>query len=99
MAYEMLVGLNVTDDVQYQEYRRAMTPILESYGGNFGYDFKIAVVLISQTDEPINRVFTIRFPNEEKKDRFFSDPAYTEVKSEYFQRAVESTNIIAAYEI
>lgn len=99
MAYEMLVGLNVIDDSQYQEYRRAMMPILKSYGGSFGYDFKISEVLLSQTEAPINRVFTIRFPDEDRKDGFFSDTAYAQVKNQYFQGAVESTSIIAAYKI
>ncbi|MGJ3251680.1 MAG: DUF1330 domain-containing protein [Elainellaceae cyanobacterium] len=99
MAYEMLVGLNVTDDTQYQKYREAMMPILESYGGRFEYDFKISEVLLSPTDEPINRIFTIRFANEDNKDRFFFDPTYVQVRDKYFLGAVESTTIIAAYEI
>jgi len=99
VAYEMLVGLNVVDDIQYREYRRAMIPILESYGGSFGYDFMVSEVLISQSYEPINRVFTIRFPDEGTKDRFFSDSAYAEVKEKYFGEAVESTTIIATYGI
>lgn len=28
MTYEMLFGLNVLDDVRYQEYRKVMKPIL-----------------------------------------------------------------------
>ena len=47
MALEMLVGLYVVDDEGYQSYRTEMTPILESYGGGFGYDFKITEVLKS----------------------------------------------------
>ena len=42
MAVEMLVGLNVIDDEAYQLYRDEMIPILLSYGGGFGYDFKIS---------------------------------------------------------
>ncbi|EAR61344.1 hypothetical protein MED92_11474 [Oceanospirillum sp. MED92] len=43
--YEMLVGLEVTDDQIYQSYREAMRPILEFYGGEFGYDFRVSEVL------------------------------------------------------
>lgn len=98
MPIEMLVGLNVIDDARYQEYRRSMAPILESYGGGFGYDFRISEVLRSQTDDPINRVFTIRFPDQERKRRFFSDAAYAEVKAAHFDGSVGHTTIIATYE-
>jgi len=45
MPYEILVGLNVTDDELYQKYRDEMTPILKTYGGGFRYDFTIEKVL------------------------------------------------------
>ena len=99
MPHENLVGLHVVDDARYQQYRRAMTPILESYGGGFGYDFKVSEVLISQTDSPINRVFTIRFPDRDQGERFFSDPEYVKVKKKYFDGAVEATTILARYDL
>lgn len=98
MSFEMLVALEVTDDRQYWEYRRVMAPILASFGGGFGYDFKVSETLISQTDHPINRVFTIFFPDEDTKERFFSDPAYAEAKAAHFDGAVGHTTIVASYE-
>ncbi|PCK07539.1 MAG: DUF1330 domain-containing protein [Alteromonadaceae bacterium] len=98
MSYEMVVGLNVLDDQLYQEYRSAMKPILASYGGGFGYDFKVSEVLASETSNDINRVFTISFPSNTKTDQFFSDPEYIKVKSRYFEISVESTTIISSYE-
>ncbi|MCG8463208.1 MAG: hypothetical protein MI919_43565, partial [Holophagales bacterium] len=80
------------------DYRRAMIPILESYAGGFGYGFRVSEVLISRTDRPINRVFTIYFPNEEGKERFFADPTYAEVKAAHFDGAVAHTTILASYE-
>ncbi len=71
MSYEILVGLNVLDDQMYQEYRGAMRPILSSYGGGFGYDFKVSEVLLSETSSEINRVFTINFPNSGIMEEFF----------------------------
>lgn len=97
MAYEMLVGLQVTDEARYREYRRSMTPILELHGGSFEYDFRVSEVLISRADEKLNRVFTIRFPDEDRKERFFSDARYREVRDRLFQGAVRSTTILAAY--
>ena len=54
MAIETLVGLYVTDDDSYQKYHEGMFPILQSYGGGFGYDFKVSEVLKTEVDSPIN---------------------------------------------
>ena len=97
MVYEMLVGLHVTNDEVYQDYREEMTPILLEFGGGFGYDFKISEVLKSQTDKEINRVFTIYFPDKEAMQQFFSAESYRTVKAEFFASSVASTTVIAEY--
>jgi len=94
----MLVGLHVTDPDRYRRYREGMTPILHRYGGHFGYDFVVAEVLQSETPEPINRVFTIVFADPAQGDRFFADPAYLAVRTEWFAPAVESITPIADFE-
>jgi len=38
MSFEMMVGLNVTDEACYAKYREEITPILESFGGGFRYE-------------------------------------------------------------
>lgn len=98
MAYEMLVGLDVLDDCLYQEYRKEMKPILATYGGGFGYDFKVAEMLKSEVDTEINRVFTIFFKDSDAMDDFFSDPDYLKVKQQYFDASVGSMTIISSYE-
>ena len=75
-----------------------MIPILDTLGGSFGYDFKIAEVLKSKADNVINRVFSIDFPSKEAMGNFFSDPAYLAVKAEYFNRSVISTTMISLHE-
>ena len=97
MAWEMLVGLNVTDDFQYQEYRKSMIPILQAYGGGFGYDFKVSEVLLTQTDSKINRVFTIYFPDKERMEQFFANADYLKIKKSYFENSVSDTTIISTY--
>ena len=94
---EMLVGLNVIHDERYAEYRRRMTPLLESRGGSFGYDFRVSEVLITATPELINRVFTIRFQSEEEIELFFSNPEYLAIKEEFFEGAVLNTTVISTY--
>lgn len=98
MAVEMLVGVNVVDDVEYQSYRDAMRPILESDGGGFGYDFRISEVLESATSKPINRVFTIHFSDEASMSSFFSNDEYLAIKTRHFENSVTDTTIIATYE-
>ena len=61
--FERVMGLNVVDEVIYTKYRESMTPILNSYNADFGYDFIVSNVLKSKTSERINRVFTISFPS------------------------------------
>jgi len=98
MAIEMLVGLHVVDEDAYQSYRDEMTTILNRYGGEFGYDFKISEVLKSLSPAPINRVFTISFPNKDKLNAFFSYDGYLKIKQRHFNQAVTDTTIIATYD-
>lgn len=98
MSYENLVGLNVIDEQGYQQYRAAMMPILKSFGGYFGYDFMVSEVLLSQTTNDINRVFTIGFPDKNAMEKFFSDPEYLEVKKRHFENSVATTTRISGYD-
>jgi len=95
--FEVLVGLDVSDDDAYADYRSAMKPILDSFGGGFGYDFRVAEVLRSESDVDINRVFTIRFPDAAAMGAFFRDEAYLAAKRRFFEPSVRGTEIIAQY--
>lgn len=97
MPYEILVGLNVTDDELYQKYRNEMTPILKTYGGGFRYDFLIDKVLITDSESIINRVFAIYFESEEAKNEFFLNDKYLQIKERYFTPSVSATTTIAGY--
>lgn len=92
---EILVALNVINNELYNLYRKEMTPLLKSYGGEFSYDFQIASVLKSKTDAPINRVFTIYFTDVESRDAFFSNEKYLKIKKKYFEASVSDTTIIS----
>ncbi len=98
MSFEILMGLEVTDDPQYDNYRAAMKPILKSYGGHFGYDFRVSEVLISEQNPDINRVFTISFPDKQKMKDFFSDPLYLQAREKFFVNCVASVTMISSYE-
>lgn len=98
MSFERIMGLEVIDNEAYQKYRENMIPILHSFGGRFGFDFKVSEVLKSKTDEGINRVFTIDFPSKEIMDQFFNDPTYLVVKNKYFKNSVKSVTTISMHE-
>ena len=98
MTYTRVMGICVTNEEEYSNYRKGMLPILQSYGGSFGYDFKVSEVLKSKTDEPINRVFTIEFPNEEVMEKFFSDPNYLVVKKAHLDISISSRTVIGMFE-
>ena len=98
MSYQILVGLNVTDAEGYQQYRDAMAPLLEQYGGGFRYDFWTSEVLKAETEDAINRVFVIYFKDRESKQAFFSDPDYQPIRNRYYESSVKATTIIAEYE-
>jgi len=98
MKYERVMGLCIDNDEEYQRYREGMMPILSSFGGSFGFDFKVSEVLMSKTDDKINRVFTIEFPSKEVMENFFSDPEYLAVKKRHFSNSVLSTTTISMHE-
>ena len=98
MSYETMVGLTVTDDASYQQYRDAMAPLLAAHGGGFRYDFTIAEVLKSASDHPINRVFAIYFGDRAQMEAFFAHPEYQSVKARFLERAVTGVTIFGAYD-
>ncbi|MFT5706360.1 MAG: hypothetical protein ACI9ES_000639 [Oceanospirillaceae bacterium] len=98
MAFEILLAMEILDEHSYSLYRKAMTPILHSYQGKFGYDFKVSQVLICEENPAINRVFTLTFSNQQQKEKLFSDPEYLAIKEKYFVGAVGKISRIASYE-
>lgn len=98
MSIERIMGLHVIDDEEYQRYREAMEPILNSIGGSFGFDFIIAEVLKSKTNDHINRVFTIEFPSEKEMENFFSRPDYLDIQNRHLKNSIKSKTVISMHE-
>jgi uncharacterized protein (DUF1330 family) len=97
MPFEMTVGLLVTDQERYVQYRAEMTPLLEAAGGRFRYDFDVARTLKSEASHDINRVFVIQFPDQASRDRFFADPRYLDIRARLFDTSVAGMTRIAVY--
>lgn len=98
MAYEILVGLEVSDMEAYAKYREAMAPYLAKYGGKFMSDFMVSETLKPSDKQNINRVFTISFPDKQAEDDFFADPEYKIVKKKYFEPSVKVSYWLAKFE-
>ncbi|MEO6594970.1 MAG: DUF1330 domain-containing protein [Planctomycetota bacterium] len=98
MTHELMVGLTVTDNDTYAQYRAAMTPLLAAHGGGFRYDFTVAKVLKSASAHPINRVFAIYFADEARMQAFFAHPDYLAIKAKSFERSVAGTTVFGAYD-
>lgn len=88
-----LFGLEVTDDAGYARYREAMAPILARYGGTFGCDFVVGRVLLGPNPR-INRVFTLVFPDLERRERFFADDEYRAVRARWFAPSVGAVEVL-----
>jgi uncharacterized protein (DUF1330 family) len=94
--YEILVGLEVTDEAAYARYRAAMAPILLAHGGSFGVDVRVSDVLRPE-GTPFNRLFTIRFPSKERHQAFFANPDYLDVRRRFFEPSVGAVHRLGAY--
>ncbi len=94
---DRLVGVQIADEVLYQQYRQNMLPILERHGGRFILDVRVSDVLLSPASQPFNRLFTIRFPDESAMEAFFSCDDYQQVRQRFFEPAVAATAALARY--
>ena len=93
MPYQITVGLQITDDALYEEYRKAIAPLLKAHGGHFRYDFRIAEVLMNESNKPINRLFVLSFTSKDAKERFFSSSDYKDARENYFQKSVAPDSV------
>jgi uncharacterized protein (DUF1330 family) len=96
--YVLVYGAQVEDEAMYRRYREGMIPILQQHGGAFIYDFAVSRVLISETEQPINRVFAIRFARRAGADALFADPSYLAVRAAWFEPSVAAVTQIGTFE-
>ena len=90
MPFQMTVGLFVVDQERYAQYRAAIAPLLEAAGGGFRYDFDVARTLKSEVGREFNRVFVLEFPDRARKEQFFSDPQYREIRARHYPEAADA---------
>ena len=99
MPFEITVGLLVHHQETYSQYRAEIRPLLDAAGADFRYDFEIARTLKGESDHEINRLFVLRFPDRARKEQFFADPKYLEIRARLFKKAVAGATTIAEYPV
>ncbi|AWL12995.1 hypothetical protein HMF8227_02543 [Saliniradius amylolyticus] len=92
--YNMTVGLYIHNSIEYEKYRRKISPILREHDGNFKLDFWVIPL---REDKKINRLFIIQFPNKKMMKKFFSDERYLRAKAAHFETSVSETIIYQRY--
>lgn len=97
MGYDRWVAVQVGDEAGYAAYREGMMPILERFGGCFVVDVRVEEVLRAPENASFNRLFLIRFQNQESMEAFFSDETYMAVRHEHFVPSVERVVSLGAY--
>ena len=91
---ETLVAVKLRDEAGYAEYRARMTPLLEAHGGRFVLDVRVAEVLRAPDDADFDRLFSIRFPDEDAREAFFSNPEYVAIRKQHFEPSVSATTLL-----
>jgi uncharacterized protein (DUF1330 family) len=94
MSCEITIGLLVLDHAKYSQYRAEIAPLLEAAGARFRYDFEVAGTLRSEAEHEINRVFVLQFPDRARKEQFFSNPQYLEIRTRLFEPSVGGVTIL-----
>lgn len=97
MSFENVVAMHVTDHAEYERYRAAMRPLLETYGGGFRFDFEVTETFLGP-DHPVTRLFGIYIRDRAAREAFFADPAYLEIRRRHFDGAVDGFTVLAEYE-
>lgn len=95
MGCYFLVNIYVDDPAQrsvYDEYVRAVKPIVESYGGE--YLLRTEELWASDEDRKPDRLIVIRFPDRKHLDDCFASGAYRRI-ADLRLRSVRSRVLIA----
>ena len=78
MAAYVLVHVEVTDPVTYEDYRKMVVPSITQYGGRFLVRGPAPEVLEGTWDP--KRIVILEFPSVEQARAWWSSPEYTPAK-------------------
>jgi uncharacterized protein (DUF1330 family) len=75
----VIVDINVTDPVQYEQYRALAGPAVEAGGGRF--IVRGGATEILEGDRVPNRIVILEFPSMDVARAWYDSPQYTEAKA------------------
>lgn len=83
MPAYVIVDVNITDPMRYEDYKKLTPGIVGAYGGKFIVRGGTTEVL--EGDWKPGRVVVLEFPDMEKAKAWYHSPEYTEAKKIRFE--------------
>lgn len=83
MPAYVIVDVNITDPVRYEDYKKLTPGIVGAYGGKFIVRGGTTEVL--EGDWKPGRVVVLEFPDMEKAKAWYDSPEYTKAKKIRFE--------------
>jgi len=91
MTAYIIVDINVTDPVRYEEYKRLAAPTVELYGGK--YIARGGKTETLEGDWSPTRLVILEFDNTEQAKKWLNSPEYSEARALRHQTA-DSTMVV-----
>ena len=90
MAAYVIVDIEVTDPVEYEEYKRLAAPTVAAYGGRYVVRGGAAETL--EGDWVPHRLVVLEFESVEQARRWWNSPEYTVARA--IRQRTASTNMV-----
>ena len=98
MSKTVVLGLSVTNQEMYQEYREKLDPVLKEVGAKVILDVEVGNVRINPTETNFNRLIFIKFNNAESMKLLNEHPTYLSLKNSLFVPSVKQTVPLAKFD-
>jgi uncharacterized protein (DUF1330 family) len=92
MPAYVIAHLTVTDPEGFENYRKAVPPIIEAHGGRFLVNGGEAVTLEGDLSRP--RMIVLEFPDKAAAERFYNSPEYQAILPLRLKTAEGSVRVV-----
>lgn len=90
MSAYIVVSVEITDPIRYEDYRKTVLPTIEAYGGRFLVRGGKMEVL--EGSRPQRRIVIVEFPSSERARAWWHSPEYAAPKA--LRQATSHTEMI-----
>lgn len=90
MSAYIVVSVEITDPIRYEDYRKTVLPTIEAYGGRFLVRGGKMEVL--EGSRPQRRIVIVEFPSSERARAWWHSPEYAGPKA--LRQATSHTEMI-----